>query len=279
MNFRRATSLTMLISFIPLLLTSIILYIVPEGRVAYWSDWRMMGLTKTQWGDIHINLGWLFLAAGLLHLVYNWKPIVAYMKNRAKELKVFTAEFNVALFLTIIFTAGTLLYIPPFSSILEFGGSFKDAAADKYGEPPYGHAELSSLQTLTRRMGLDLELAQKNLKAANIQFTDVEQSVLEIAKTNNTTPRGVWDVVKNAGVEIKTDETPIFPEAPSPGLGRKILQEIITEYGLDTQLILDALAAKGITASPERNLKDIAADNGSDPHVLYEIMYEAVNKK
>ena len=279
MNIRRATSLTMLLSFIPLVLTSVILYIVPEGRVAYWSDWKMMGLTKGQWGDIHINLGWLFLAAGLIHLIYNWKPIIAYMKNKAKQVKVFTAEFNIALFLTAIFTVGTLLYIPPFSSILELGISFKDAASEKYGEPPYGHAELSSLKTLARRMGLDLEVAQKNLKDTNMQFASVEQTVLEIAKANNTTPKGVWDVVKDAGVKkLEEGETPPFPEAPSPGLGKKMLQDIINEYGLDTQEILNGFAEKGITASPEQSLKDIAAQNDSDPHALYEIMYEVVNK-
>ena len=137
MNMRRVVSLTLLISLLPLVLTSIVLYIVPEGRVAYWSEWTMLGLSKTQWGDIHINLGWLFLAAGFLHLYLNWKPVVAYMKTKAKELKVFTLEFNIGLLLTIFFIVGTLQGIPPLSTIIDFGASFKEAAAEKYGEPPY----------------------------------------------------------------------------------------------------------------------------------------------
>lgn len=86
----------MLVSFVVLVLTSIILYIVPQGRVAYWADWHLWGMTKTEWGNLHINLGFLFLFAGLLHIFYNWEPIKAYMKNRAKELRVFTPSFNVA---------------------------------------------------------------------------------------------------------------------------------------------------------------------------------------
>lgn len=42
MNMRKTTSLTMLLSFILLLVTPIILYIIPHGRVAYWSDWHML---------------------------------------------------------------------------------------------------------------------------------------------------------------------------------------------------------------------------------------------
>jgi len=38
LKIRRITSLTASLAFILMLLTSIILYIVPQGRVAYWAD-------------------------------------------------------------------------------------------------------------------------------------------------------------------------------------------------------------------------------------------------
>ena len=78
MKLRKITSLTALLAFILMLLTSIILYIVPQGRIAYWSDWRLFGLSKTDWGNLHINLGFLFLIAIGLHVYYNWKPLMAY---------------------------------------------------------------------------------------------------------------------------------------------------------------------------------------------------------
>lgn len=265
----------MLLSFIPLVLTSVVLYVVPEGRVAYWSDWRWLGMSKSQWGDIHINLGWLFLAAGLLHLFFNWKPIVAYMKNRSRELKVFTTDFNVALALTVVFTIGTLMYIPPFSSILDFGISFKDAAAEKYGEPPYGHAELSSLQTLSRRTGLDLEKMQEQLKEAGVQFTGKDQTVLEIAKANMVTPKALYDILKKAEEAVQPGVAKTFPSEPAPGLGRKILGDICAEYDLDTVSIVKALESKGVHADPALSLKEIATENNTDPHALYEILYEA----
>ena len=169
MNMRKTTSLTMLISFILVLVTSIILYIVPHGRVAYWSDWHMLGMTKTQWANIHINLGVLFLLAGFLHLFYNWKPITAYMKNRTNELKIFTLDFNIALVVSLIITAGTLANIPPMSTVINFSESIKDAASITYGEPPYGHAELSSLKMFAKKTDLDLTTAVQLLTAAGIQ--------------------------------------------------------------------------------------------------------------
>jgi ABC-type Fe3+-siderophore transport system permease subunit len=92
MSMRKITSLTATLSFILTVTTSIILYIVPQGRVAYWSDWRMWGLTKTQWGDVHINVGLLFLLALFLHIYYNWKPLMAYLKDRSKRMVFFYAR-------------------------------------------------------------------------------------------------------------------------------------------------------------------------------------------
>ena len=118
MNIRRIASLTALLSFIILFITIVVLYIVPQGRVAYWADWKLWGLTKTDWGNIHINHGLLFLIALFLHIYYNWKPLINYLKDKARSLKVFTPEFNAELVVTITFTVGTYLMVPPFSWVM-----------------------------------------------------------------------------------------------------------------------------------------------------------------
>jgi hypothetical protein len=40
-NIRRIKSLTALLSFILLTITVVVLYIEPQGRVAYWADWHL----------------------------------------------------------------------------------------------------------------------------------------------------------------------------------------------------------------------------------------------
>jgi hypothetical protein len=73
MKLRKITSLTALLAFFFLAATSIVLYVAPQGRVAYWADYRFLPLSKTDWGNIHINLGLLFLFSIILHVYYNWK--------------------------------------------------------------------------------------------------------------------------------------------------------------------------------------------------------------
>ena len=275
MNMRKITSLTALLSFILLVLTGIILYIVPHGRVAYWSDWRMWGLSKTQWGDIHINLGLLFLMTGCLHIYYNWKPIVSYLKNKSRQMTVFTKNFNMALIITLLFTVGTYLQAPPFAWVLQINESIKEAAAEKYGEPPYGHAELSSLKMLAKKTGLDPKKSLAALKAAGIRFESDKQSVLEISKANNVTPKQIYQAMKTA---VSAGRPAGLPEMPKPGLGKRSIADLCQEYGLKVPVVLNGLKKNHITASADMPLKKIAVKNGARPIDIYEIIRTVAEK-
>ena len=273
MNMRKIISMTMLLSFAALFLTSIILYIVPHGRVAYWSGWRLWGLSKNQWGDLHINLGFLFLFAGLLHIYYNWKPLLAYMKDKAKKLKIWTTSFNVALIVILVVSIGTLLHVPPMSTIIDFGETLKERASEKYGEPPYGHAELSSLRLFARRTDMDLDKALALLRQASITVQGPDQTILEIAQANQTTPKAIFDIMKKA---IRPEQSVGLPDAPPPGFGRQTLEEICLQYGINPKMLLQRLASKKIRVTPEMTLKEAAAINNLDPHALYEILQQSV---
>jgi len=276
MNMRKITSLTMLISFVLLVLTSVILYIVPQGRVAYWADWHLWGLSKSQWGNLHINLGFLFLLAGFLHLFYNWQVMIAYMKNRAKELTIFTPSFTAALVLTLLVGVGTLLNIPPMSTVINFGDSIKDAAAEKYGEPPYGHAELSSLKLFAKQTELDLEQAKELLYAAGIKFAGEQQTILEISKANNIAPKALAEIMKPAKKQIEAGSP--FPDSPPSGFGRKTLAAVCTEYSLHIPTIVRELGKRNIKADPEKTIKEIAADNDMDPHALFGVLHNVAGQ-
>ncbi|MGB3224089.1 MAG: DUF4405 domain-containing protein [Desulforhopalus sp.] len=50
MNMRKIVSMTLLVSLVVQVVNSVVLYIVPEGRVAHWANWIFLGLTKEEWG-------------------------------------------------------------------------------------------------------------------------------------------------------------------------------------------------------------------------------------
>lgn len=278
MSPRKLTSLTALTSFVFLILTSVILYIVPAGRVAYWANWKLWGLTKTDWTNFHVTLGVLFLLAIALHIFYNWRPILNYLKNKAKQTTVFTAEFTVALALVFVTFVGTLFAVPPFAQIVSLGEWFKDQGARKYGEPPYGHAELSSLKTFAARMGLDLQQAMENLSAAGVRHDDESQTIEAIATANQLTPQQVYNAMRptqdhNAAF---AGEQTVLPDSPPPGTGNLPLADLAGQFNLNLKILERGLADRGVKASSEQSLKQIGEANGMAPLDVYAAIREIV---
>lgn len=273
MKFRKITSLTAGLTFLVTVLTSVILYIVPQGRVAYWSDWRLWGLSKEQWGNIHINTGILFLLALILHIYYNWNHIVKYLKDRTKNLKVFTGNFNVALVLTVVCILGTHFGIPPFSSILNFSQNIKDAAALKYGEPPFGHAEEAPFDSLVKKTGLDFNQSVAKLKEKGIELDAPNQIFLEIAKKYNMTPQQVFDIIN---IKPPPGDTRQLPEVPPPGTGNRSLSQLCQEFKLDCENITKALVQKGMQVDSATSLKALATENDLTSIELYDLIKEIV---
>ena len=271
MKIRRLTSLTASLAFVSMLVTSIILFITPQGRVAYWADWRLWGLTKTDWGNIHINLGLLFLIALSLHIYYNWKPLISYLKNKAKQIRLFTPEFNLALVITIFFIVGSYFLMPPFGWVMTLNEHFKDAGAEKYGEPPYGHAELSSLKTFAKKMKLDLEKSKELLGQAGYAVEDSNTTLATIGRQYNIPPQLVYETIKPAHISTATkSDDKNLPESPPPGTGRLTLADFCTQYKLNMKLVVRELKKQGVEASEDLTLKTIAANNNTGPHDIYE---------
>lgn len=268
--FRKTISLTSFLSFIILAVTSVVLYIQPHGRVAYWADWSLWGLSKTQWGDIHLTVGVLFLLCGIIHLWLNWKPVTAYMKNAARELVVFTRPMVYATLLTVFVTVGTLLHIPPMQQLMDLGTWFKDRATATYGNPPYGHAELSPLNKFCAYMGFDLQDAMQALKTKGFgNKVAPETPLLELAEANDATPQQVYEAIRGV---LAPDPFAALPPSPPEGTGKMTLADICTSYGLPLDEALDRLSGASIKATPETTIKAMATASGKSPRDVYTIL-------
>jgi hypothetical protein len=270
---RKITSLTLVIAGFIEIITSVVLYVMPAGRVAYWADYRLLGLSKIQWDNIHVTVGTLFVVMGTLHIFFNWRPITAYLKNKAKDFTVFTKSFNIALLLSLYVTVGTLYSLPPMNSIIELGEYFSSTANEKYGEPPYGHAELSSLKMFCSRMNINIDQANDVLEKTGIKIKDVEQSIGEISKNNALTPQELYNIIKKSKV-VPANEGTAFPEAPYPGFGRQTIKDICLVYNLSLAEVLTKLREAGFTVQADDTVKDASRNNKSNPMKIFEIIKE-----
>ncbi|KPK27810.1 MAG: hypothetical protein AMK69_09860 [Nitrospira bacterium SG8_3] len=272
-SFRKIVSLTSLTSFLFIIATGVVLYIVPHGRVAYWADWHLWGLTKDQWSSIHINLALLFLIASGFHIYYNWNAIMAYLKNRAKQLIVFNREFTVAFLVALIFILGTYFHVPPFGTVLDINESIKARQERTYGNPPYGHAERSTLRSFCKRMGLDLDQALVLLNKNNLKGVGKNETLKNIAQVNGISPQQVYFYIKDARQMAGVQASGAKSGTTVPtGLGRKTLANAAKEYDFDLETGIATLARKKIKATGQMTFKEVADAAGMAPIDVFEMM-------
>jgi len=257
MSLKKITSLTMLLAMLVMTFTGILLFITPPGRVANWTNWEIFGMSKGLIGEIHTTFMVLFIVATILHIFYNLKPMISYMKNKAREFVLFTKEMIVATALTVVFLVGTIYEVAPFSTFLDFGEGIKNSWEKQTTTAPYSHAELSSLEEFVLRMDYDQEEIEKILKSNEISFK-LEQSLSQIAKQNNISPNRLFEVLQTQKSSTKT-------YIPMSGMGRKTVEDVASTLGISTNELINKLKSLGIEASGDDKFKDVSESIDSSP--------------
>ncbi|MCD6526057.1 MAG: DUF4405 domain-containing protein [Desulfuromonas sp.] len=212
-------------------------------------------MSKMTWGDLHINLGLLFIVVGVWHIVLNWFALMLYSRRSRSGVRSRSGW--------LCFGGDTG------GGALPLNAASQDRAARIYGEPPYGHAELSSLTMLVCNTGFNLAEVMISLQKAKLQVVSAEQSVQQIAEANQLSPQQLYEVVKPP---LAVGEFSRLPKLPPSGLGRNSLVQICTSYGLDVDSLVSRFAVQGIMVDGEMTIKQIATEQGKNPVEIYELI-------
>lgn len=276
-SYRAMTSLVVTWSFLVASVTGVVLYITPEGRVAYWTLWELWGFSKEGWNQLHVIFSILFVIVGVAHLVYNWKPFKNYMSQRATGHVHITRTLYGSLAIAGAFFVLTVLYLPPANWVMDLSASIKKSwvVTPSY-EPPFGHAEEVSLAGFAKRQRIDLDAALLALKAVDIAVPDSTMALKDIAVLNGVTPMAVYDAIKplEPKSEILAAYSPADVEAQfaGTGVGRKTLAEMAAELNMDVDKAIARLAVRSIAASPDATMKDIAEAHDSEALELVKML-------
>ncbi len=265
-------------AFVVLTVTGVVLYIVPQGRIAYWTHWTLAGLDKEQWAWMHMMFGGIFIVTGALHLYYNWKPFKKYLAERVKgELNV-SRELVVSLMLTAVVVVLSIYNLPPASWIFALNDTIKSSwVTSPELEPPFGHAKEVSLKGIAKRMRLDLDGAIEGLRRNNLRF-DPGDSLDAIARNNSTTPMVIYGHIskykeKTTG-NFRKSWTPedVEAEFSGTGLGRKRITELCDLAGVKLPDCLNRLRSSGIDATTTDGVRDLATRHERNPIDLLKLI-------
>jgi hypothetical protein len=196
-SLRALVSFTILISFVVIVVSGLALYIKPQGKVASWQSWRVLGLTKGGWESLHTLTCVTFLIFVVLHIVLNWRSITSYLRNSVESGLNNLLEAGVALVIVLLVVLSSLLGLPPINYAMELGEFITASYAEGEGrKPPYEKAERSSLIEFCTAEGINPLAAVQRLRDAGMTIEDETQTLEEIANANDTTPMDVYLVIK-----------------------------------------------------------------------------------
>lgn len=281
-QWRAMTSVLIAASFLLLVATGVVLFVSPPGRIANWTDWNIVSLTKRDWTGLHIWFSALFLIVAVFHLVFNWRPMLGYFKDRMTRRVGFRWEWLGALAICGMVAAGTLTHVPPFSTLLAFNERVKESWDEPRQRAPIPHAELLTLDELVAKAGLDLATASPRLEAKGIRQFNGETIVQDLAARSGMSAQRLYEIITGAPAVTGPGRGGAGHGAGGGGRGpggggggggpgRKTLSEFCADEGIKVDDAMRRLSAKGIKAEPGLTLREIAVNHGYNrPYELIE---------
>jgi hypothetical protein len=264
-NWRAFTSILTALSFIGMCVTGIVLFVVPPGRIANWTDWRMAGLTKDQWIGLHIWFSVVFMVAALYHLYLNWRVFLNYFKDKINKSYALRWEWVSALVLCFLIGVATLAEIKPFSSLLAWNEAIKHSWDTPDRRAPIPHAELLTLEQLAEQVkDVDAATMIANLQARGIKVESSASVVGELADAHNISPIALYNIA--VGAETRRGGRGgggqgQHGERQGSGvqsIGQMTLEQYCSQVGLDLDKAIEKLRAAGLKATGEMTIRQIA---------------------
>lgn len=126
-RFRALNSMFVFFSGTILALSSIALYLAPSCGVARNYGWTFLNLTKDDWTNLHVLVGFAMFIPLVYHVYLNRKSILAYIRRRIGDALEYRLEAGIA-FVVAIAIVALIIWFPEQSSILASYG--KELAAD-----------------------------------------------------------------------------------------------------------------------------------------------------
>jgi hypothetical protein len=280
-NWRSYVSVLTGLSFIGMAFTGIILFFVPPGRVANWTGWTMLALTKQQWIGLHDWFSIIFVIASVFHLYLNWKPFAGYFKSKVTSAFGLRAEWALAAVTCIAVFICTLAGVKPFSSLMELGESIKHSWDSPRQRAPIPHAELLSLTELAGQVpDVDLETMLSNLKTQGIEVESADVILGDLAEAHNMTPAKLYQIalgpaatgIGGQGRHGQAGSDSGHSGGSGQGFGRMTLKQYCEQMDLDLNAAEKKLKAAGFTVGADLTIRDIADSTGIHPSEIRTII-------
>lgn len=206
-RWRAFVAFGMLFSFLATSVAGVILYLRPEGSLASWTGWNILGIDKKGWEGIHTLLVIPFLIFAVGHIVLNARSILHYIRTTAFRGWRAKIEFGAALGLLALVFAAAAGRWQPLWKVIDFRSAIKDGRYSVATAPPVVNAEELTLSELEKLAGLPEGQALSRLGAAGMTGLHGGVTLDEIAAAHGMSPEKLYEII-------------IAPESQGPAAGK-----------------------------------------------------------
>lgn len=209
-SWRSFISFGLFAAFLMLLVSGIILYLSPPGRVANWTNWQILGLSKHDWQNQHTIFSLAFVILSLFHLFFiNWKAFWSYIAAKTHAGLSKPVEMFSILMLSLLFGIGTHLKFQPFSAVIDFGEYLSGSWEEAESRPPVPHAEKMTLKEISEKFagGVSPESLRRKLETEGVAVRSLDQTLEHIGRENRKSAQEVYELLD-------------ITSSPKPGKGK-----------------------------------------------------------
>jgi hypothetical protein len=165
---------------------------------------------------------------------------------------------------TIVF-AGTILEVPPFSSVIALNDRIKIYWENQNVQAPYPHAEISTLTDFSERTGISLEKLQERFATTGIAVKDPStQTIADLARVANLSPNELFG---------RISESQGF-KGGGAGLGQQTLPKLCESLGIPLDHALNTLKEHGFTVETGSTLRNLAQQKGMSPMEVRDLLMD-----
>lgn len=203
LNIRSFVSLSVFWSFIIEFVSGLILYIAPTGSVSRWTNLRFLGLNHTDWVELHTIFGYVLLFFAVIHIIYNWKPIISYLQRKIHGGMRLRKEMIISLLLCSVLSAGIIFNLAPFQSVLDLGNTIRKSWPGAASDPIASHAERLTFEEFILETDVDIREAVKKMENAGYKLENKEILISEIMKDYDLAPIDIHRIITQETIKAE----------------------------------------------------------------------------
>ncbi|MFC1553626.1 DUF4405 domain-containing protein [candidate division KSB1 bacterium] len=185
-------SFSISLSFLIMAFSGVILFLRPEGSIAHWTDWSVLGLDKKGWEGVHAIFTALFIILATWHLVFNWRVLLHYLKGSLKKDMHHTREISLAVIMVLFFMFASVIQMQPFWKLMDIRGDIKSGDSKLTVIPPSTYTKETTINELAVIVKMPAKEILYELKEKGYIVVDPDDKFSLLAEKNNISPEKLF---------------------------------------------------------------------------------------